>query len=64
VINRDDSGLILSHYALTVFAGHMVGGLLQPGSDAARVTWAEPTRLAQLPLLPGTRDAIDKALAA
>jgi len=35
---------------------------LPPGSDAARVTWAEPARLAQLPLLPGTRDAIDKAM--
>ncbi len=62
VINRDESGLILSHYALTVFAGQMVGGLLRPGSDAARVTWAEPARLGQLPLLPGTRDAIEKAL--
>ncbi len=62
VINRDESGLILSHYALTVFAGHVVGGLLRPGSDAARVAWAEPARLAHLPLLPGTRDAIEKAL--
>jgi len=62
VINRDESGLILSHYALTVFAGHVVGGLLRPGSDAARVAWAEPARLAHLPLLPGARDAIEKAL--
>ena len=62
VINRDENGVILSHYALTVFLGHRVGGLRRPGSDAARVTWAEPARLAQLPLRPGTRDAIDKAV--
>ena len=45
LINRDASGLISSHYALTVFAAHMVGGVLQSGSDAAGVTWADIARL-------------------
>jgi 8-oxo-dGTP diphosphatase len=62
VINRDDSGLIRSHYALTVFAGRMVGGVLRPGSDAVRVTWVELARLSSLALLPGTREAIEQAL--
>lgn len=62
VINRDASGLILSHYALTVFAAHMVGGVLQSGSDAVGVTWADLARLPSMPLLPGTREAVAKAL--
>jgi 8-oxo-dGTP diphosphatase len=62
VINRDESGPIRSHYALTVFAGRMIGGVLQPGSDALRVTWADPAQLDSLRLLPGTREAIEQAL--
>jgi 8-oxo-dGTP diphosphatase len=64
VINRGDDGVVRSHYALTVFLGRLISGEPQPSSDAAAVTWAEPSRLEQLPLLPGTSEAVQRALAA
>ena len=63
VINRDEGRAVRSHYALTVFLGRLITGLLQPGSDAAAVMWADPATLPELPLLPGTREAVERALA-
>ena len=62
VINRDEGRAVRSHYALTVFLGRLISGLLQPGSDAAAVMWAEPSKLGQLPTLPGTSEAVERAL--
>jgi 8-oxo-dGTP diphosphatase len=63
VINRED-GSIRSHHALTVFLARLVSGVPQPGSDAAAVMWADPDRLRELRLIPGTREAVERALAA
>jgi 8-oxo-dGTP diphosphatase len=62
VIHHDENGIIHAHYALTVFLAQLVSGMPQPGSDAAAVMWADPARLADLPLLPGTREAVERAL--
>ena len=59
----EETGLTIAHYALTVFLGRLISGLLQPGSDAAAVMWADPATLPELPLLPGTREAVERALA-
>jgi ADP-ribose pyrophosphatase YjhB (NUDIX family) len=63
VIHRVEDGSIRSHHALTVFLGKLVSGVPQPGSDAAAVMWADPARLTELRLLPGTREAVERALA-
>ena len=63
VINRDEGGAVRSHYALTVFLGRLISGVPQPGSDAAAVMWADPAQLMELPLLPGTREAVQRAQA-
>jgi 8-oxo-dGTP diphosphatase len=63
VINRVEDGSIRSHHALTVFLARLVSGVPQPGSDAAAVMWADPARLTELRLLPGTREAVERALA-
>jgi len=62
VINRDEGGAVRSHYALTVFLGRLISGTPKPGSDAAAVMWAEPSKLGQLPTLPGTSEAVERAL--
>ena len=62
VIHRDDGGAVRSHYVLTVFLGRLISGMPRPGSDAAAVMWAHPAQLTALPLLPGTGEAVQRAL--
>jgi 8-oxo-dGTP diphosphatase len=62
VIHQDENGVIRAHYALTVYLARLVSGVPQPRSDAAAVMWADPASLADLPLLPGTREAVERAL--
>jgi 8-oxo-dGTP diphosphatase len=61
VIRRDGSGLLTVHYVIACYMGHAGPGEPVAASDAAAVRWADPDRLAGLPLAPNMADAIAKA---
>ncbi len=40
IIDRDNAGMVLSHYVVVVFEGEVLSGTLAAGDDAAEVKWA------------------------
>jgi len=40
IIDRDNSGTVVSHYVVVVFEGEVLSGRLAAGDDAAEVKWA------------------------
>lgn len=63
-IVRDDDGRIRYHYVVLDYLARYVSGELVIGDDAAELRWVRFGDLGDYPLLPATRDMIDRARAA
>lgn len=53
-INKDETGVVVSHFVLVVFSGPYRSGRLRAADDAADASWVTPTQLDQLLTTPGT----------
>jgi 8-oxo-dGTP diphosphatase len=60
-IQRDADGRIRYHYVVIDFLATYAGGDLVVGDDAADLRWAGADELDGYPLLPATRDMIERA---
>jgi 8-oxo-dGTP diphosphatase len=63
-IQRDDAGLVSSHYVLTVFSGPYLTGEVTAGDDAADARWMLPSDIDNLQTTPGTPERIRRLLQA
>jgi 8-oxo-dGTP diphosphatase len=61
-IQRDETGRVLTHFILTVFAGAYAGGTPLAGDDAAALDWLRPDELEERPTTPGTAERIRRIL--
>lgn len=61
-IERDDDGRIRYHYVVIDYLVVYAGGDLAVGDDAAELCWVAADELDAYPLLPATRDMIERAL--
>jgi len=61
-IQRDDTGTVITHFILTVFAGAYTGGTAEAGDDAAALDWLRPEDLESLPTTPGTPERVRRML--
>ena len=62
-IHPDDQGRVEFHYVLVDYLCSVVGGSLQPESDAADARWVRTADLSAYRLQPITLDVIAKAVA-
>lgn len=60
-IEKDDSGAIVSHYALVDFLAFWQSGEAKAGSDAAAVKWVTLDDLAEIDLWGETRRIIEQS---
>jgi mutator protein MutT len=60
-IMRDDDGRIRYHYVVVDFLALYASGDIAIGDDAAELVWASVEELETYPLLPATRDMIERA---
>jgi len=62
VIRRDPSGAVAFHFVIACFLG--LAGPEEPvaASDAAALTWADPSELSRFYLAPNIADAVAKAM--
>lgn len=61
-IHLDASGRVEYHYVLIDYLCAVVGGRLEPQSDAVDARWASMVDLAAYGISPGTQAVIDKAV--
>ena len=61
-IVRDEEGRLRFHYAIIDFLAQPKGGQLCVASDAEAARWFDMQELANLPMPPGTREIIVRAL--
>ena len=62
-ITPDPTGRVEYHYVLIDYRCRLVGGQLQPGSDASRAAWVPRAQLPGYRITEGTLAVIEKALA-
>ena len=60
-ILKDDTGAVMMHYTIIVFATRDVDGVLTPASDAAAACFFEPEERMRLQRTPGLESAIENA---
>lgn len=60
-IVRDDDGRVRYHYVVLDYLARYVSGDVVIGDDAAELRWVAFADLGQYPLLPATRDMIERA---
>jgi mutator protein MutT len=60
-IVEDDDGRIRYHYVVLDYLARYVSGDLTIGDDAAELRWVAFSELEAYPLLPATRDMIERA---
>jgi mutator protein MutT len=60
-IVEDDDGRIRYHYVVLDYLARYVSGDLTIGDDAAELRWVAFSELEEYPLLPATRDMIERA---
>jgi 8-oxo-dGTP diphosphatase len=58
---RDDGGRVEYHFVLIDYVCRITGGTLRAASDASAAAWFAPQEMAELPLTPGTLEAIEQA---
>jgi mutator protein MutT len=59
-IVRDDDGRIRYHYVVVDYLAFYSGGEVTIGDDAAELRWVRIDELHEYPLLPATRDMIER----
>jgi len=60
-IIRDNAGSVQYHYVLLDYLCRVLGGTLNPGSDAADARWMTSRRLAEIDLSDPVRNVLKKA---
>ncbi len=63
VIARDAEGRVERHFVVTSFLGEWISGEGEAGDEARTILWADPQKLEALPLTPGLKPLLEKAIA-